>query len=78
MNTKNNKPRSCSELKFHRRRTFLRVQVPNPTCSGKDIAEGEGVHREVTFSFKFAFFCYKFVNKQKNRLIPSGYQAVLI
>ena len=26
---------------------FLRVQVPNPPGSGKDIAEGKGVHREV-------------------------------
>ena len=28
-------------------RTFQRVQVPNPPGSGKDIAEGKGVHREV-------------------------------
>ena len=27
--------------------TFQRVQVPNPPGSGKDIAEGKGVHREV-------------------------------
>ena len=26
---------------------FLRVKVPNPPGSGKDIAEGKGVHREV-------------------------------
>ena len=26
---------------------FLRVEVPNPPGSGKDIAEGKGVHREV-------------------------------
>ena len=26
---------------------FQRVQVPNPPGSGKDIAEGKGVHREV-------------------------------
>ena len=26
---------------------FYRVQVPNPPGSGKDIAEGKGVHREV-------------------------------
>ena len=26
---------------------FLRVQVPNPPGSGKDIAEGKGVHCEV-------------------------------
>ena len=26
---------------------FLRVRVPNPPGSGKDIAEGKGVHREV-------------------------------
>ena len=26
---------------------FLRVQVPNPPGSGKDIAEGKGVYREV-------------------------------
>ena len=26
---------------------FSRVQVPNPPGSGKDIAEGKGVHREV-------------------------------
>ena len=26
---------------------FLRVQVPNPPGSGKDVAEGKGVHREV-------------------------------
>ena len=26
---------------------FLRVQVPSPPGSGKDIAEGKGVHREV-------------------------------
>ena len=26
---------------------FLRVKVPNPSSSGKDIAEGKGVHREV-------------------------------
>ena len=26
---------------------FLRVQVPSLPGSGKDIAEGEGVHREV-------------------------------
>ena len=26
---------------------FLRVQVPNLPGSGKDIAEGKGVHREV-------------------------------
>ena len=26
---------------------FLRVQVPNSPGSGKDIAEGKGVHREV-------------------------------
>lgn len=25
---------------------FLRVQVPNPPGSGKDVAEGKGVHRE--------------------------------
>ena len=25
----------------------LRVKVPNPPCSGKNIAEGKGVHREV-------------------------------
>ena len=25
---------------------FLRVQVPNPPGSGKDIAEGKGAHRE--------------------------------
>ena len=30
-----------------RGRTFQRVQVPNPPGSGKDIAEGKGVHREV-------------------------------
>jgi len=27
--------------------TFQRVQVPNPPGSGKDIAEGKGVYREV-------------------------------
>ena len=26
---------------------FSRAQVPNPPGSGKDIAEGKGVHREV-------------------------------
>ena len=26
---------------------FLRVKVPNPPGSGKDIAESKGVHREV-------------------------------
>ena len=26
---------------------FLRVQVPNPPGSGKDIVEGKGVHREM-------------------------------
>ena len=26
---------------------FLRVQVPNPPGSGKDVAEGKGVHREM-------------------------------
>ena len=26
---------------------FQRVKVPNPPGSGKDIAEGKGVHREV-------------------------------
>ena len=26
---------------------FLRVKVPNPPGSGKDIAEGKGAHREV-------------------------------
>ena len=26
---------------------FLRVKVPNPPGSGKDIVEGKGVHREV-------------------------------
>ena len=26
---------------------FLRVKVPNPPGSGKDIAEGKGVHRKV-------------------------------
>ena len=26
---------------------FLRVKVPNPPGSGKDTAEGKGVHREV-------------------------------
>ena len=26
---------------------FKRVKVPNPPGSGKDIAEGKGVHREV-------------------------------
>ena len=26
---------------------FLRVKVPNPPSSGKDIAEGKGVHHEV-------------------------------
>ena len=26
---------------------FLRVKVPNPPGSGKDIAEGKGVHREM-------------------------------
>ena len=26
---------------------FQRVQVPNPPGSGKDIAEGKGVYREV-------------------------------
>ena len=26
---------------------FLRVQVPNPPGSGKDIAEGKGAHREM-------------------------------
>ena len=26
---------------------FLRVKVPNPPGSGKDIAEGKGVHCEV-------------------------------
>ena len=26
---------------------FLRVQVPDPPGSGKDIAEGKGVHREM-------------------------------
>lgn len=26
---------------------FQRVQVPNPPGSGKDIAEGKGVHREM-------------------------------
>ena len=26
---------------------FSRVQVPNPPGSGKDVAEGKGVHREV-------------------------------
>ena len=29
------------------RRTFLTGEVPNPPGSGKDIAEGKGVHREV-------------------------------
>ena len=28
---------------------FLRVKVPNPPGSGKDIAEGKGVHREVEY-----------------------------
>ena len=28
-------------------RTFQWVKVPNPPGSGKDIAEGKGVHREV-------------------------------
>ncbi len=28
-------------------RTFQWVQIPNPPGSGKDIAEGKGVHREV-------------------------------
>ena len=28
---------------------FQRVQVPNPPGSGKDIAEGKGVHREVEY-----------------------------
>lgn len=28
---------------------FSRVKVPNPPGSGKDIAEGKGVHREMEF-----------------------------
>ncbi len=28
-------------------RTFLRVKVPNPPGSGKETAEGKGVHREM-------------------------------
>ena len=28
---------------------FLRVQIPSLPGSGKDIAEGKGVHREVEF-----------------------------
>ena len=27
--------------------SFSRVKVPNPPGSGKDIAEGKGVHREM-------------------------------